>query len=50
MAICGKTAVQHFGADRLMLHASSLALTHPFTGEPLIIRAGLDRVWQQLAQ
>ncbi|WP_315316600.1 tRNA pseudouridine(65) synthase TruC [Pantoea vagans] len=41
-------AAEHFGANRLMLHASSLALTHPVTGEPLLIRAGLDRVWQNL--
>ena len=41
---------QHFGCDRLMLHASSLALNHPVTGEPLVIRAGLDRHWQQLMQ
>lgn len=31
-----------------MLHASSLALTHPVTGEPLLLRAGLDGVWQNL--
>ena len=30
-----------------MLHASQLTLTHPFTGEPLILRAGLDDVWMQ---
>ena len=30
-----------------MLHASELSLIHPFTGEPLIIRAGLDDVWMQ---
>lgn len=30
-----------------MLHASELRLTHPFTGEPLTIRAGLDKVWMQ---
>ena len=41
-------AAEHFGANRLMLHASSLALTHPVTGEPLLIRAGLDNVWQKL--
>jgi len=41
-------AAEHFGANRLMLHASSLALTHPVTGEPLLIRAGLDSVWQNL--
>ncbi len=43
-------AAQHLGADLLMLHASSLSLTHPVTGEPLVIRAGLDGAWQQLAQ
>ncbi|MDE8557244.1 tRNA pseudouridine(65) synthase TruC [Pantoea vagans] len=41
-------AAEHFGANRLMLHASSLALTHPVTGEPLLIRAGLDGVWQNV--
>lgn len=30
-----------------MLHASQLSLTHPFTGEPLTLRAGLDAVWMQ---
>ena len=30
-----------------MLHASQLSLTHPFTGEPLTIHAGLDAVWLQ---
>ena len=30
-----------------MLHASQLSLTHPFTGEPLTIHAGLDTVWMQ---
>ncbi|MFD1802000.1 tRNA pseudouridine(65) synthase TruC [Mixta tenebrionis] len=43
-------AAQHFGCGRLMLHASSLALNHPVTGEPLVIRAGLDAVWQRLMQ
>lgn len=41
-------AASHFGMDRLMLHASALSLNHPVTGEPLMIRAGLDRVWQQM--
>lgn len=35
-----RSAAEHFGCQRLMLHASQLALTHPFTGEPLVIRAG----------
>lgn len=30
-----------------MLHASQLSLTHPFTGEPLAIHAGLDDTWMQ---
>nr|VUD27082.1 RNA pseudouridylate synthase [Salmonella sp. NCTC 7297] len=30
-----------------MLHASQLELTHPFTGQPLIIQAGLDETWMQ---
>lgn len=36
-----RSAAEHFGCQRLMLHASQLELTHPFTGEPLVIRAGL---------
>ncbi|MBP2194804.1 tRNA pseudouridine(65) synthase TruC [Pantoea cypripedii] len=43
-------AATHFGLDRLMLHASALSLNHPVTGEPLVIRAGLDTVWQQMLQ
>ena len=42
-----RSAAEHFGCNRLMLHASELSLTHPFTGEPLNIRAGLDDVWMQ---
>ncbi|WP_369834085.1 tRNA pseudouridine(65) synthase TruC [Cronobacter dublinensis] len=42
-----RAAAEHFGCNRLMLHASELALTHPVTGEPLVIRAGLDDVWRQ---
>ncbi len=30
-----------------MLHASELSLTHPFTGEPLTLRAGFDDVWMR---
>jgi tRNA pseudouridine65 synthase len=41
-------AAANFGLDRLMLHASALSLNHPVTGEPLVIRAGLDTVWQQM--
>ena len=42
-----RSAAEHFGCQRLMLHASQLELIHPFTGEPLVIRAGLDEVWMQ---
>ena len=42
-----RSAAEHFGCDRLMLHASELSLTHPFTGKPLTIHAGLDDVWMQ---
>lgn len=42
-----RSAAENFGCDRLMLHASELHLTHPFTGEPLVIRASLDDVWMQ---
>ena len=36
-----RSGAEHFGLQRLMLHASQLSLTHPFTGEPLTIHAGL---------
>ncbi|HID7485047.1 TPA: tRNA pseudouridine(65) synthase TruC [Morganella morganii] len=41
---------EHFGSRRLMLHASELALTHPVSGEPLVLRAGFDDAWQQVAE
>lgn len=43
-----RSAAQHFGMKRLMLHASELRLTHPVTGEPLLLRAGLDSIWQEM--
>lgn len=43
-------AAQHFGMNRLMLHASSLQLEHPITGEPLVLHAALDNVWQRAVQ
>ncbi|EJB8350051.1 tRNA pseudouridine(65) synthase TruC [Vibrio cholerae] len=39
---------EHFSAQRLMLHASELRSMHPYTQQPLVIRAGLDEVWQGL--
>ncbi|MEM6162117.1 tRNA pseudouridine(65) synthase TruC [Erwinia sp. P6884] len=43
-----RSAAANFGMRRLMLHASELSLTHPVTGEPLLLRAGLDNVWQEM--
>lgn len=45
-----RSAAQHFGMNRLMLHASKLELAHPVTGEQLVLRAGLDGVWQGAMQ
>ncbi|EBH8751666.1 tRNA pseudouridine(65) synthase TruC [Salmonella enterica subsp. enterica serovar Kua] len=42
-----RSAAEHFACRRLMLHASRLELTHPFTGQPLMIQAGLDETWMQ---
>ncbi|END8878103.1 tRNA pseudouridine(65) synthase TruC, partial [Escherichia coli] len=42
-----RSGAEHFGLQRLMLHASQLSLTHPFTGEPLTIHACLDDTWMQ---
>ncbi|NIY48604.1 tRNA pseudouridine(65) synthase TruC [Cedecea colo] len=43
-----RAAAEHFGCQRLMLHASQLELTHPVTGEPLTLRAPLDDTWMQM--
>ena len=42
-----RSAAAHFAMNRLMLHASELRLNHPVSGEPLLLRAGLDCAWQQ---
>jgi tRNA pseudouridine65 synthase len=36
------------GVDRLLLHAVSLALKHPRTGEPLRVSGPVDAEWQDL--
>lgn len=41
-------AAEHFGCQRLMLHASQLSLTHPITGEALTLRANLDETWMNM--
>lgn len=43
-----RAAAEHFGCQRLMLHASQLSLIHPITGEPLCLRATLDDTWMQM--
>lgn len=39
---------EHFGCQRLMLHASHLSLKHPVTGKPLLISAPWEQRWQNL--
>lgn len=39
---------EQFGVQRLLLHARELRLTHPVTGEPLLIQAGLDEAFSRL--
>lgn len=43
-----RAAAEHFGCERLMLHASQLSLNHPVTGELLCLRASLDGTWMQM--
>ncbi|NOH25179.1 tRNA pseudouridine(65) synthase TruC [Vibrio europaeus] len=37
-----------YDSHRLLLHASSLKFIHPFTGQELLIEAGIDETWQKL--
>ncbi len=39
---------EHYGCDRLLLHAVSLAFDHPFTAVPLRFEATPDAAWQAL--
>lgn len=39
---------EHYGCDRMLLHAQQLQLAHPVSGEPLRICAPPDTPWQQL--
>lgn len=43
-----RAAAEHFGCQRLMLHASQLSLIHPITGEELTLRASLDTTWMNM--
>ncbi|ART83486.1 tRNA pseudouridine(65) synthase TruC [Oceanisphaera profunda] len=37
-----------YACERMLLHAQSLALTHPVTGMPLLLEASLDQQWQRI--
>lgn len=37
-----------YDSHRLLLHASSLKFVHPFSGQELLIEAGIDETWQRL--
>ena len=39
-----------YGCARMLLHAESLALSHPVTGEPLLLKAGLDAQWLRILE
>lgn len=39
---------EHFGCQRLMLHASGLTLNHPVTDAPLTLTARWDAPWQEV--
>ncbi|MGO1781221.1 MAG: tRNA pseudouridine(65) synthase TruC [Moraxellaceae bacterium] len=39
-----------YGCARMLLHAQSLALSHPVTGEPLLLKAGLDSQWIRIME
>lgn len=39
-----------YDCKRMLLHAQSLALTHPVTGEPLLLQAGLDDQWMNILE
>ena len=39
-----------YGCERMLLHAQSLALSHPITGQPLLLTAGLDDQWMNVLE
>ena len=39
-----------YDCARMLLHAQSLALSHPVTGEPLLLKAGLDSQWMNILE
>ena len=39
-----------YGCERMLLHAQTLALSHPVTGEPLLLKAELDDQWLRIME
>lgn len=39
-----------YDCTRMMLHAQALALSHPITGEPLLLEAGFDDQWTRILE
>ena len=39
-----------YSCERMLLHAQSLALNHPVSGEPLLLKAGLDDQWLRILE
>ena len=39
-----------YDCTRMLLHAQSLALSHPVTNEPLLLKAGLDNQWMRILE
>ena len=39
-----------YDCARMLLHAESLALSHPVTGEPLLLKAALDDQWLRIME
>ena len=42
--------IRHTRFFRMLLHAQTLALSHPVTGEPLLLKAGLDDQWMRILE
>ena len=40
----------HYDCTRMLLHAQTLALSHPVTGESLLLKAGLDDQWMRILE
>ena len=39
-----------YDCTRMLLHAQTLTLNHPVTGEPLVLKAGLDEQWLRILE